>query len=230
MQWLKELYADEVGKTLVTVGVTLLVTAFGAFLGGFKDIFIDWWKRRRTSKYNAMLLATILEQFISDCLEVVWDDGYETPDGEVHQTASRPSEITYPKELDWPQITHDVMFRCLLLPAEIRSAEASIKFIVQEVALSPDHDEYFEEAQKRYSSLGLRAIHILKRLRDDFNLERFDRRDVDPFDVFTTKLANIEARETQRQAESTEMQRRYAADKAKALRMVMGAATTKDQA
>lgn len=128
MRWLKELYADELGKTLITVGITLLVTAFGAFLGGFKDIFIDWWKRRRTSKYNAMLLATTMETFITDCLDVVSDDGYLMPDGQMHANSKRPSEITYPKELDWPSITPDIMFKCLLLPAEIKSAEASIDF------------------------------------------------------------------------------------------------------
>ncbi|MDE3775430.1 hypothetical protein I7F96_32220 [Sinorhizobium meliloti] len=205
MQWLKELYADELGKTLITVGITLLVTAFGAFLGGFKDIFIDWWKRRRTSKYNAMLLATTMETFITDCLDVVSDDGYLMPDGQMHANSKRPSEITYPKELDWPSITPDIMFKCLLLPAEIKSAEASIDFVVQEIVSGPDGDEYFEEAQKRYASLGLRAVQILERLRDDFNIEKLDRGDYDPLTVFTKKLADTEKLEKQRQAAQAKM-------------------------
>lgn len=51
MDWLKELASDDFGKAVLTVSGTLLITAFGAFIGGAKDIAVDWWKRRRLVKY-----------------------------------------------------------------------------------------------------------------------------------------------------------------------------------
>lgn len=62
MEWLKEFAKDDFGKVVITVCGTLLVTTFGVFVSGAKDIFTDWYKRRRLVKYQAMLLATVLDQ------------------------------------------------------------------------------------------------------------------------------------------------------------------------
>lgn len=191
MEWLKELYEDDFGKVLITVGGTLLVTAVGVFLGGSKDIIVEWWRRRRTRTYNAMLLATTLDQYIEDCVTVVSDDGYPMPDGQTQPVARRPKEIIFPKEIEWPAITSDVMFRCLMLPAEVRSAEADITF-VSEIAIGPDGEEYFEVVQKNYASVGLAALHILNRLKDDYGIDIRPREHYDPFGCFTRKIAHFE--------------------------------------
>ena len=68
METIKEFAKDDFGKVVITVLGTLIVTGFGVWLGAAKDIFTDWWKRRRQTRYHAMLLAVTLDQLIDDCI------------------------------------------------------------------------------------------------------------------------------------------------------------------
>jgi hypothetical protein len=193
MDWLKEFAKDDFGKAVVTVCGTLLVTAFGAFLGGWKDIFLDWWRRRRTVLYQAMLLSTTLEQLITDCMDNALDKGEPDGEGMLHATSPHPT-LEWPKELDWTAIRTDIMHRCLLLPAELKSAREAVGFVSEHISGPPDFEETFDEAAIRYSEVGLSAVHILNRLRDDYGVPLQDRYR-DPFETFNTTIREIQERQ-----------------------------------
>ncbi|EKF17858.1 hypothetical protein [Nitratireductor pacificus] len=192
MEWLKELARDDFGKTVLTVSGTLFVTAFGVFIGGAKDIALDWWKRRRLVKYQAMLIATTLEQFISDCIDLIYDPTFEDEEGVVHGTVPNPS-IVWSPEIDWPSIPSDLMYRCLLLPAQAKSAAESADFIAEQVSGPPDYSEYFEELELRFSDVGLRAFHILKRLIESYGVHWQNGYTVDPQVTFQDTIDRIRA-------------------------------------
>ncbi len=125
---LKNFVSDDFGKAIFTVVGTLLVTGFGVWLGAFKEIFTDWWKRRRQARYHAMLLAVTLDQLVDDCMTAAFDDGIADQEGERVRTSANPA-IVWPDALDWPLLNTEVMYRCLLLPGMIKSAIESLAFI-----------------------------------------------------------------------------------------------------
>lgn len=200
---------SEIGKTVLTIAGTLLVTGFGAFIGGAKDIFTDYWRRRRQARYHAMLVAVTLDQLIDDCLAVVSDDGAYDEDGERRPLEAKPT-IDWPAQLDWTLISPDLMYRCLLLPGMIKSAIEGAKFIASNIAGPPDYDEYFEEVQFQFSSIGLAAVHILDRFRESHAVLFQDRTALSPQTRFEQKIQSIEkerALEMERRKKFTEQLR-----------------------
>ncbi|QRM45138.1 hypothetical protein [Rhizobium sp. BG4] len=115
MDSLKNFVSDDFGKAIFTVAGTLLVTGFGVWLGAFKELFTDWWRRRRQARYHAMLLAVTLDQLVDDCMTAAFDDGIADQEGERVTTSANPA-IVWPDALDWPLLNTEVMYRCLLLP------------------------------------------------------------------------------------------------------------------
>lgn len=191
MEWLTTFAKDDFGKVAITVAGTLIVTGFGVWLGAAKDIFTDWWKRRRQARYHAMLLAVTLDQLIDDCIAVAFDDGYPDSDGVMYPTAPNP-KIEWPTQLDWTLIPSELMYRCLLLPGMIKSAIESARFIVDNIASPPDYQEYFEELQIRFSSIGLSAVHLLHRLQEAYDVKYQDRAHTDPQRDFERRIEKVE--------------------------------------
>ncbi|TAV14736.1 hypothetical protein [Rhizobium ruizarguesonis] len=203
MEWLATFAKDDFGKVAITVAGTLLVTLFGVFLGGIKDIFTDYWKRRRMIRYHAMLLATTLDQLIDDCMEVVYDPRHEDNDGVAHPTTSMPS-VEWPSAMDWGSIPSDVMYRALLIPGMIKSADESASWIAGQVAGPPDYSEYFEEREDRCAKIGLAAVHIMRRLQDDYGVQFQEREHHEPQKVFHDTIDKIEKSMKEQQAQQAE--------------------------
>lgn len=198
MDWLRDLASDDFGKVVVTVVGTLVVTVFGAFLAAAKDIFTDWYRRHGHVRYNVMLLSVALDKLIDDCVAISEDEGTEDQSGECRPSVPSPS-LTWPAALDWTMIPHDIMYRCLMLPGTIDTAEEVIDFVVMNIASPPDHEEYFEERQHRYAAIGLAAVHLLNRLRDDFNVQYQDRSYRDPQKGFEQRIKRVEKVRLERQ-------------------------------
>lgn len=207
METIKEFAKDDFGKVVITVLGTLIVTGFGVWLGAAKDIFTDWWKRRRLVRYHAMLLATTLDQLIDDCEAVAFDDGQYDQEGVRHHTSPSPT-IRWPEALDWTLIPSDLMYRCLLLPGMIKSANESAAFIADNVAGPPDYEEYFDELQHRFSSIGLSAVHLLKRLKESYDVQHQDRAHSNPQKDFEGRIRKID----QSREEDRERQRKFMAE------------------
>lgn len=212
MDWLTAFARDDFGKVVITVCGTLLVTLFGVFVGGLKDIFTDWWKRRRLIRYHAMLLATTMDQLVDDCLAVVYDPKHEDNEGVAHATAPTP-KIDWPTALDWASIPSELMYRCLLIPGMIKSAEESASWIAEQIASPPDYSEYFDELEDRYSKIGLAAVHIMKRLQDDYGVEFQEREHHDPQQVFETTIDKIAKSREQQKAKQAEFLARMEASR-----------------
>ena len=198
MDWLKEFASDDFGKAVLTVSGTLVITAFGAFIGGAKDIALDWWKRRRLVKYQAMLIATKLDQFIADCVAVIDEPKLRDQNGEIQGTVPNPS-IEWSAEIDWPSIPSELMYRCLLLPARAKAAVETANFIYEHVSGPPDYIEYFEELEQRFSEVGLQAVHILNRLKENYGVHSQERYDIAPQETFERAIEKVLASKEEQQ-------------------------------
>lgn len=207
MDWLKGIADDEIGRTLLTIAGTLLITAFGVFLGALKEILLNWWERRRLVNYQAMLIAAVLDQFITDCIELIYDPKHIDLEGVVHGTVSNPT-INWPPEIDWPSIPSELMYRCLLLPSQAKAAAEQASFVAEHVSGPPDYSEYFEELELKFAEVGLQAFHIMKRLKESYGVHSKDRYDVDPQEIFQGTVKSVLAsKESQKEGLKTKFAR-----------------------
>ena len=215
MEWLKEFASDDFGKTVLTVTGTLFVTAFGVFIGGTKDIVLDWWKRRRLVKYQAMLIATILDQFIAECIDLIDDPKFEDEKRVVHGTVPNP-KIEWPPEIDWPSIPSELMYRCLLLPARAKAVVESAAFVADNISGPPDYSEYFEELEQGFSEVGIQAVHILNRLKESYGVHsRDDRYTSDPQEIFDDTIKKVLASKEEQQEQQKALMTRMVEERKK---------------
>ena len=187
MGWLSEFADTELGKTVITVSGTLLVVTFGVFLGTLKDLFLDHWKRRRLTKYHAMLVASQLDQLIADCLEVLDDPKFEDKEGTFRGTVADPV-LEWRSDIDWPSITHRLMYDCLALPPKAEAASRAAGFVAEHISGPPDYHEYFVEREYRFAEVGLEAERVLRGLINKYDVQSRSHGDRCPKDDFETAV------------------------------------------
>lgn len=179
----------------------------GAIGGGFLAFFAQGWfergTRKRTARHLAIRIISILDAYLVTCVRVVEDDGLSYGQRDEHgclvPQVSTPPPPCFPEELDWKSIDHRLMYRLLLMPNEAQSANDKIASVWEYVAGPPDYDEFFEERQEQYSSLGLRAFELAQELRTTYDIpaQRFD--EWNPVDRLRKAKQEIEVYRKERQ-------------------------------
>jgi hypothetical protein len=172
----------------------------GVLLGSGLATLKDWWFSRRSDKRDARYLAVLvvgqLDRYAFACSEVVADDGLNR--GQPDEQGFRRSQVKPPKfspevlAVEWRSIPVDLMYEILDLPYKAEVAAHIIEG-ASENADPPDFEDYFEERQLQYSSLGLQAAAIAARLRREAKLPGRTVAHWDPITWMTDKKAKIEA-------------------------------------
>lgn len=152
----------------------LIGVAVGAFLGIFRDLLSDWRTRRRNARYLAIRIVCVLDKYVEDCAEVSTDDGLchgqRDENGYLQAQVPYPAPPSFPQDLDWRSIEHNLMYRLLSIPNEAEAANSKIDFVEQQIAFPPDFEEFFEERQDQYSKLGLNAYALTEELRQQYGI------------------------------------------------------------
>lgn len=158
----------------------LLGTLVGALISStipwFQSLYLTKKERARNAKYLAIRVVSILERYSNDCSNVVSDDGtiYGQPseaDGSCHPQVKTPGHITYPEDLDWRSIDHDLMYDLLSLPNMAEFADRAIDASVEHSS-PPDYSEIFEERQSQYATLGLQTLDLEEKIRKQFGIKK----------------------------------------------------------
>jgi hypothetical protein len=179
----------------------------GAIGGGLLTFCAQQWFERGVRKRNARHLAvrvvSILDTYVDTCVRVVLDDGlsYGQRDEQgclVPQVATPPPP-SFPEELDWTSIDHQLMNRILLMPNEAQTANDKIASISEYVAHPPDYDEYFEERQYQYSTLGLTAFELGRELRKTYGIQEQQFGDWNPVERLREAKQEVEKYRKKRQ-------------------------------
>ena len=131
-------------------------------------------QQKRDGNYLAVRVVSILEKYIYDCVDVVYDDGtaFGQPagkDGYHEDTAKNPGAITFPDDINWKSIPPSIMFKLLLLPSEAENINRKIAFS-QDFAEPPDYCEYYSERQKGYAALGFKVVLLKEELCNEYNI------------------------------------------------------------
>lgn len=158
-------------------------------------------ERKRHARYLAIRVVCVLDTFVSECGEVVYDDGMPDNDGITSPRVSTPT-LSLPADVDWRTVEPGLMYRALGFHNEILSADKAIAWMADETSGPPDYDEFFTERKLQYGQLGLAALQLADDLRKRYGVPARNYENWKPCDVLTKKIAEAKAEK----AESASMQ------------------------
>ena len=157
----------------------ILIGLVGVVVGAMLTIARDLYNEHRSQKKRAMFLALkitcMLDQFTTECTDVAGDNGY-MHGGDEQGCAT--TQTTYPKidlyaaEVDWQSLPFYLMYETLSLHTQIEAANSLISATSEYVSHPPDYEEYFEERQYQYASLGLLANKLSNNLRQYYKMPK----------------------------------------------------------
>ncbi len=188
--------------TVITAALGLAGTLGGALGGPWLALSKDRKLRRdeldRNARYLAIRVVCNLDPFVSQCCDVVNDEGEENLAGETHPGVDSPT-ISLPVDVDWKSIRPDLMYRVLSFPNEVEIAKQAVSFIANELSGPPDYSEFFEERIVQYGQLGLAALELAAKIRRAYEIPERDFGEWHPKDTLQRAIAKVnEARKQSR--------------------------------
>lgn len=152
---------------LVTTACTAAVAWQGHRLAALKDAGVHAAEQRQHASYLAIRVVCILDRFVSDCSDVVADEG-DYLDGELMPTVAHPI-LEFPDDVDWKSIPPPMMYRVLALPNAVDAAGRTIDYMTH-IAMPPDFEEYFAEVRYQFSRLGIVALDLVDEMRREYDI------------------------------------------------------------
>lgn len=159
-----------------------IIGLFGVIIGGIMVTSRELWsskvQNRQNGSYAAIRIICILEEYVSDCVDVVGDDGTSqgqpagrTNDGQSYYLAQviQPAAPNYPDDIVWQSLDEKHMHRILSLPNLAKDTDRAIA-AASEHSFLPDNSEIFPVRQEGYAKLALQAIDIIDDLRKQFSV------------------------------------------------------------
>lgn len=151
----------------------LVGVVVGAVMTFARDL---WFQRQRDLKerqYLAIQVSSLLERYVSGCVEVVADNGlyHGQPDenGIYQAQAEEPKFEPELLQVDWKSLPPNLMYEILDFPLLIADVQSFLAD-VGDMSAPPDYEEWFEERQYQYAYLGLQAASLSERLRNRIGL------------------------------------------------------------
>ena len=103
----------------------------GAIVGSGIVVVREWLASsadsRKRAKYLAVRVVITLDRFVDQCAVVSLDDGYlEGNRDEATATTEAPSPISFPDDVDWRSIDHQLAYDLLSLDNKLHDAQQAI--------------------------------------------------------------------------------------------------------
>jgi hypothetical protein len=140
----------------------------GVVIGVILTYVAEWWRSARDTQKNARYLAVrmvcILDEFVNMCAAKTGDE----LDDELRYSdpAPQPELASFPEDLDWTSIDHQLAYAILNLPNRINYTRKSLIFISNYA----HEDGLLEEVHYKYSILGLLGADITEQLRKKYDI------------------------------------------------------------
>jgi hypothetical protein len=186
--------------------VPSLISAASVLLGVIVGSGIPWIKEKLSERKHACYLAIrvviILDKFVEACVHVAHDDGLcqgqRNSDGDLEAQVDAPDSPSFPADVDWRTIKHELTYRVLSLP---KALELTKQVISHNGDFCDTGDEYFEERAYQYALLGLVAAELTRELRNAYSVPDGDFSHWDPVKNLRDRKVSIEE---QRQARKSQ--------------------------
>ena len=157
--------------------VPSLISAASGLLGVFVGTAVPWLKEifseRKHAHYLAIRVVLVLDKFVEGCVDVAYDDGLDDKDRDLRYRVKEPNYPSFPEDIDWRSVKHDLMYRALSIPRDLEIAKGYI-------SASDDINNWegIEERQYQYISLGLAAAKLARDLRKTYGIPDQDQRNL----------------------------------------------------
>ncbi|MEC5324094.1 hypothetical protein [Aurantimonas sp. A3-2-R12] len=162
----------------------------------------------RHARYLAIRVICVLDPFVSDCVEVVHDEGVPSPPEREYVSCVSTPSLTLPEDVDWRAVKPDLMYKILGFPSEIAVADQTIGRTKSEISTPPDHNEFFWERTIRYGKLGLAAMNLADDLRGIYGIPARDDGDWNVRESLELRLTKVEKQKADSEAKQAEFHRR----------------------
>ena len=125
-----------------------VIGLFGVIVGAILTVILttvkDWWfhrvKKKEEQTYLAIQISCLLEQFVSGCLEVAYDNGLchgqRDKQGCLSPQVRTPNFEPLKVDVNWKSLPTNLMYQILRLPSQIDDANAYIN-AAWEYAVAP---------------------------------------------------------------------------------------------
>ncbi|WP_445365669.1 hypothetical protein ACJJJB_02465 [Microbulbifer sp. ANSA001] len=191
----------------------IVIGLFGVVLGFLlnfvKDIFTAHQDRKKEAEYLAIRIICIFESFMDGCAAVVGDNGlyHGQPDKDgFHRVQVKTPELDIELEdVNWKSFPPKLMYEILYFPSLVKEADRDISSTFEHVACPPEFFEGFEERQFQYSTLGLKAAEITKKLRKQYNIPKNQMSSWDIVEYMVDKKNKLEKLRIDRNRANEEM-------------------------
>lgn len=190
---------------MIEAAIGFVGVIVGALMTWLQSIWSENQKRKETRNYLAILIVFLLDRFIQGCVEVVSDGGIPDQDGCLVPLVSTPDIDLESLKADWKVFPNDLIYEILDLPNKIETANHVISSVIEYVAGPPDYEEVYEERQIQYSTLGITAHNLAKKLREQNSLPKRNFENWDPIEFLEKKNQEIELKRKKREAQQTKM-------------------------
>lgn len=186
---------------MVTAVFTLIGVVLGFLLNMAKDLWFQKTKDRKDAEYLAIQVSCALEQYVGRCAEVVGDDGLCY--GQTDENGYNCPQVTEPMfepeslKVEWKSLPAHLMYEVLDFPykAKVASKRAARTY---DVATPPDYEEWFDERQFQFATLGIAASKLAAKLRDHVGLPARSASDWDPISYMKGEMSAIEQRRAEK--------------------------------
>ncbi len=185
----------------------LIGVVLGFALTWLKDLYSQRTKNKKDAEYLCIQVTSMLDRFISACLNVVCDDGQPDETGYYRTQVATPVLEPEKLEVNWKSLSTDLLYEVLSFPLQIENAEASIHSTFEFVASPPEYSEVFEERKFQYAKLGIKASKLAGRLRQYSRLPEKEIEDWDPTQRMHQMIKEVEElRKTRNQQQEKMLQ------------------------
>lgn len=160
-----------------------------------KDFYFDYQKRKTERNYIVVQLLFLLDDFVSQCGEVSWDQGYDPnyPEPDEHEYEAQTKDPVF----DMSSVKGDHKYLEPMMLYELHSINVEIikaKERLREITNSPgfDYSEigfFFTQRRREFAEIGLKVSKIADELRSSFKVPSHE--DWNPRDTIIRSINNM---------------------------------------
>ncbi len=185
------------GAPPISALTTILSGLAVALVAGIVLFALNWlrehlttkWKRNSEASVLAFTIASQLDEFISQCSDVV-AHGYDFDEqsGNV-MDAAKPTKLSLSNDLPWSVLDKNLQHQIRSLPNEVDVANRTL-----DASWREEHIELLDVLQEReelYAQIGLKALALNKTLAERYDVPLLNRRDWHPEKIFKSSLENF---------------------------------------
>ncbi|OOE87633.1 hypothetical protein [Salinivibrio sharmensis] len=155
-----------------------LIGIVGVIIGSLLSIIRDYINEYRSKTNNARYLAVrivgLLDQFISQCVDVACDTGRPDREGVMVPTTKIPTLNFDNIDGEWQSLSFNLMYEVLDFPNHLLTAKEAETFAYEHGDGAPDFDDVFNTRRYHFAILGIRADKLSMKLRNKYGMPNKD--------------------------------------------------------